>query len=118
MNRVYQLMSEQAQFWSDSWERGPSWRKPIFGNSDHIYSPRKPLKDDTLGLPAAPGPDLKFDPSWMTGNVLRLQLASDSLADNDELAGLLQENIRTVVINRYNMEVDLSIANLYRPKIE
>jgi hexosaminidase len=118
MNRLYQLMSEQAQFWSDSWERGPSWRKPIFGNSDRIYNPRKPLKDDTLALPAAPGSDLKFDPSWMTQNTRRLQLASDSLADNDELAGLLHENMRNVEINRYNLEVYLSIANLYRQNLE
>jgi hypothetical protein len=118
MNRVYQLMSQQAQFWSDSWERGPSWRKPIFGNSDHIYNPRKPLKDDTLSLPAAPGPDLKFDASWMTGNARRVQLTSDSLADNDELVGLLHENLRSVEINRYNLEVYLSIANLYRQNLE
>jgi hexosaminidase len=118
MNRVYQLMSQQAQFWSDSWERGPSWRKPIFGNSDHVYNPRRPLKDDTLGLPAAPGPGLKFDPSWMTANARRLQLASDSLADNDELVGLLHENMRSVEMNRYNLEVYLSIADLYRQNLE
>ena len=118
MNRVYQLMSEQAQFWSDSWERGPSWRKPIFGYSEGIYHPRKPLKDDTLALPAAPAPDLKFDPSWIAENARRLQLASDSLADNDELAGLLHENMRSVEINRYNLEVYLSIANLYRQNLE
>ena len=118
MNRLYQLMSQQAQFWSDSWERGPSWRKPIFGNSDHIYNPRKPLKDDTLGLPAAPGPNLKFDPKWTAENARRLQLASDSLADNDELAGLLHQNLRSVEINRYNLEVYLSIANLYRQNLD
>ena len=118
MNRVYQLMSEQAQFWSDSWERGPSWRKPIFGYSEGIYNPRKPLKDDTLALPAVPGPDLKFDPGWIAGNARRLQLAGDSLADNDELAGLLHENMRSVEINRYNLEVYLSIANLYRQNLE
>ena len=118
MNRVYQLMSEQAQFWSDSWERGPSWRKPIFGYSEGIYNPRKPLKDDTLALPAVPGPDLKFDPSWMKENARRLQLAGDSLADNDELTGLLHENMRSVEFNRYNLEVYLSIANLYRQNLE
>jgi hexosaminidase len=118
MNRVYQLMSEQAQFWSDSWERGPSWRKPIFGNSEGIYNPRRPLKDDTLRLPAPPGPDLKFDPSWMTENVRRLQLTGDSLADNDELTALLLENMRNVELNRYNLEVYLSIASLYRQNLE
>ena len=34
MGRLYQLMSEQAQFWEDSWETGPSSaRTPIWGNS-------------------------------------------------------------------------------------
>ena len=118
MDRVYRMMSEQAQFWSDSWERGPSWRKPIFGNSDHIYNPRKPLKDDTLELPGTPGPDLKFDASWTSTNARRLQLVSDSLAGNDELAGLLHENLRRVEMNRYNLEVYLSIANLCRQNLE
>src|SRR5579864_399257 len=118
VNRVYQLMSQQAQFWSDSWERGPSWRKPIFGNSDRIYNPRKPLQDDTLKLPAAPGAGLKFDASWITENARRVQLASDALADNDELLGLLHQNLRGVEINRYNLEVYLSVASLYRQNLE
>src|SRR5271157_3543158 len=38
MNRVYQLMSYQAQFWSDSWETSPSSaRKPIWGNSNGVF---------------------------------------------------------------------------------
>ena len=118
MDRVYQLMSQQAQFWADSWEQGPSSRKPIFGNSERIYNPRKPLKDPTLTLPPAPGPDLKFDASWTASNDRRLQLSSDSLADNDELLGMLEENLRGVEFNRYNLEVYTSVAQLYRQNLE
>jgi len=120
MNRVYQLMSEQAQFWTDSWEQGPSPRIGLFGNSDGIFNPRKPEKDPTLKLPEAPGPDLKGARAseWRSDNARRLQLAADALTDNDELLGHLEENMRSVQLNRYNLEVYLSIARLYRQNLE
>ncbi len=91
MNRVYQLMSQQAQFWSDSWERHASSRKPIFGYSEGVYNPRKVVQDPTLALPPAPDRSFQFDASWFGANARRLELASYSLADNDELLGLLEE---------------------------
>jgi hexosaminidase len=118
MDRIYQLMSQQAQFWTDSWERGPSWRKPIFGYSEGIYNPRKPLQDPTLALPAPPDPDLKFDASWRERNARRLELTAASLADNDELLGLLEGSLRSAEYNRYNLEVFTSIAQLYRQNLE
>ncbi len=118
MDRVYQLMSQQSYFWLDSWEWGPSPRKPIFGYSEGIYNPRKPLKDQVLELPAAPGPDLQFDASWTQKNAQRLALAATFLAENDELLGLLHENLGSVDLNRYNLEVYVSIAQLYRQNLE
>ncbi len=120
MNRVYQLMSEQAQFWTDSWEQGPSPRIGLFGNSDGIFNPRRPEKDPTLALPKAPGPDLigAHAADWRSDNARRLQLAADALTDNDELLGLLEENMRSVQLNRYNLEVYVSIAQLYRQNLE
>ena len=76
MDRVYQLMSQQAQFWSDSWEQGPSSRKPIFGYSAGIYNPRKSVKDPTITLPAAPGPDLTFDTNSIGMNLRRVELGA------------------------------------------
>jgi hypothetical protein len=89
------------------------------------------VQDQTLTLPAAPGPDLKAagtarQPSndheaeggWRSDNARRLQLAEDALADNDELLGLLEENLRGVEFNRYNLEVYISIAQLYRQNLE
>ena len=45
-------------------------------------------------------------------------LPSAFLAENDELLGLLHENLRTVGLNRYNLEVYISIAQLYRQNLE
>lgn len=50
-------------------------------------------------------------------NSRRLELASDSLADNDELLGLLHENLGSVELNRYNLEVYTSIAQLCRQNL-
>jgi hypothetical protein len=121
MNRVYQLMSQQAQFWSDSWESGTSPRKGLFGNSEGVFAPRRPVKDQTLPLPPAPAPDLKPGAAaagWRSENARRLQLAADAFADNDELLGLLEESLRGVEFNRYNLEVYTSIARLYRQNLE
>src|ERR1019366_6501798 len=112
-----------------SWEQRPSSRIGLFGDSEAIYNPRKPVKDQTLTLPA--GPDLKAagdarkpskgheaEGGWRSDNARRLQLAADELADNDELLGLLEENLRGVQFNRYNLEVYISIAQLYRQNLE
>ncbi len=105
MDRVYQLMSLQAQFWSDSWETAPSaQRKPIWGNSAQIFNPPHPAKDQTLTLP----------PTHSDADQRRYRLASANMTANDELLGLLHENLRRVQRNRYNLEVFLSIAQLYQ----
>jgi hexosaminidase len=118
LGRVYQLMSQQAQFWFDSWESGPSPRKPIFGYSGGIYRPRRPVEDQTLTLPPAPGPDLRFDAKWGVDNRRRLQLASEFLTENDELLGRLFDQVYGVDRNRYTLEVFASIARLYRQNLE
>ena len=112
MDRVYQLMSQQAHSWLESWDWGPAKRKPIFGNSAGVFTPRRPVKDQTIALPGS-------DPAaWLKENERRLQLAAEALADNDELLGLLQENISAVEQNRYNLEVYLAVARLYRQSFE
>ena len=56
MDRVYQLMSTQAQFWSDSWETSPSnARKPIWGNSNGLFEQPRPARDQSIPLPPLPG---------------------------------------------------------------
>ena len=50
-------------------------------------------------------------------NQRRLSLAGDFLAHNDQLLDLLESNMQRVEFNRYNLEVYLSIAGLYRQNL-
>ena len=119
MNRLYQLMSTQAQFWNDSWDTIQSTaRKGIWGFSSGIYNPRRPARDQGIALPPAPGPDLGYRSDWPQNNARRLALAEDALAENDELIGLLHANFKQVELNRYNLEVYLSIAAIYRQNLD
>jgi hypothetical protein len=115
LDRVYRLMSWQSQFWSDSWETGPSQsRKPIWGNSNLIYNPRRPARDQFIPLPPGPRANLKYDSTWSRDNARRLELATEFLKQNGELRDLLIRNLQLVDFNRYNLEVFLSIASLLR----
>lgn len=119
MDRTYQLMSLQAQFWSSIWDTAPSKvRKPIFGNSQGIFTPPHPARDPTLSLPPVPASDLAYESTWPRNNARRLELASEFLSENDELLGLLHMNLQRAEFNRYNLQVFLSIAQLYRQSLE
>jgi hexosaminidase len=119
MDGVYRLMSTQAQFWSDSWETGPSTaRTPIWGRSDQIYERPRPATDQYLPLPPVPGAQLEYTPEWDRQNGKRLELASEFLVENDRLLGLLHRNLQSVELNTYNLEMFLSIAHLYRHNLE
>jgi hexosaminidase len=119
MGRVYQLMSEQGQFWKESWETGASAaRTPIWGDWDRINNPPQPAEDQFLPLPPMPSKGvLTLDYDWVAMNERRLRLAGRFLAENDELLDLLQENLRRVEFNRYNLELYAGIARLYRQNI-
>ncbi len=119
MERVYQLLSTQAQFWDDSWEKqDSSARKPIWGNSERIFTPPQPATDDTLPLPPPPAADLRYSGDWRKQNERRLQLARESLMDNDEVLALLARNLQRAQLNRYNLEVLTSVARLCRQNLE
>jgi len=119
VDRLYRLMSWQAQFWADSWETGPTEaRKPIWGNSNSIFNPRRPAQWQFLPLPEAPGADLSYSAKWATDNTNRLQRAAEFLSQNDELQKLLHLNIESADFNRYNLEVFLTVANLCRHNLE
>ncbi len=120
MERAYQLMSYQAQTWTDSWDTTDSTsRIPIWGNSDKIFQPRRPAHDQTIPLPGVPSPaDLSYDAKWTLENAQRLRVVEDAGPDNDELTGLINRNLMLAEHNQYGLEVFLSIANLYRQNLE
>jgi hypothetical protein len=103
-DRIYRLMSEQAQIWTDSWETVASKaRTPIWGDSNVIFHTAHAAHDQTLRFPG-----LQFSADKM----------ANAIAGNDELQALIGENIRLAAFNRYNLEVFLSIARLCRQNLE
>ncbi|MES1219904.1 MAG: glycoside hydrolase family 20 zincin-like fold domain-containing protein [Bacteroidota bacterium] len=119
INRVYELLSKQAQFFDDSWEWYDSdLRSPIFGNHAEVYKIPKPALDQTLQrLPVPDAKNLSITSSWTENNKERLRLTGNLLKDNDELLVLLHQNIKSVTGNRYNLEVMLSVAQLCRQNL-
>ncbi len=119
MDRVYQLMSVQSQVWNDSWERVDSRaRKPIWGNSERIFQPPHPAHDRTVPVPKVPaGADLSYDGVWSRENAKRLAVVDAALPENDELLGLLHENLRLAEYNRDGLEVFVAIAHLFRQNL-
>lgn len=119
MTRIYQLMSYQAQLWTQSWDTVTAGlQKPLFGGPYEIYRPPHPRREQMIPLPAVPLPqDLSCAFSWTLDNAKRLQPVAGAMADNDELFDLLYQDLREVSFNRYNLEVFLSIVGLYRQNL-
>ncbi len=121
MGRLYQMMSEQGQFYKESWDVVASnARVGIWGDYQPvIYKPRRPAHDQTLPLPPVPsGPLLTRDHGWAHLNARRLDLASFYFSQNDTLVDLLNHNLQSVQFNHNNLQVYASIAQLYRQNLE
>ncbi len=119
MGRVYQLLSEQGQFWKESWDSVASTaRPPIWGDWDRINHPPQPAEDQTLPVLPVPAPGmLVLNYDWSALSQRRLELAGRFLAANDEALDLLHRNLQRVEFNRYNVELFIGIAQLYRQNI-
>ncbi len=118
MDRVYQLMSDQAQSWNDTWDAMDSKaRKPIWGSSYAIFNPPQPAHDQTLPLPPLPDDGLNYSSNWSKENSKRIALATQAQQQNQVLLGLLHENIQRAQFNRYNLQVYLTIADLCRQNL-
>jgi hexosaminidase len=119
MNRVYQLLSNQAEFWNNSWDWQPSkLRTSIIGNSEGIYDIPKPAMDQTLPvLPVPSGKDLSLDKDWSADNLQRLQSVERFLKENNELIDLLQLNIQNIDYQQYNLQILHSVAMLCRQNL-
>jgi hypothetical protein len=119
MERLYQLLSEQGQFWKESWEAKPSAaRTPLWGDWNIIYPRPRPALDQTLPLLPIPSmPLLTTGYDWAPLNTRRLEMAGKFLADNDELLGLIHANLGQAEFQHYNLEVYLTIAQLFRQNL-
>ncbi len=119
MDRVYELLSNQAEFWYKSWD----WeltksRPPIFGYSAAIYDTPKPANDQTLALlPVPSSSDLSITEDWKKDNTGRIQAAEKFLKDNDELMSLLNENLIAADHQHYNLQVLRTVAQLCRQNL-
>jgi len=121
MGWLYQLMSEQGQFYKESWDVVASnARVGIWGDyAPIIYKPRRPADDQTLPLPPVPsGVLLTRDHGWAKLNARRLDLASSYFAQSDTLMDLLNRNLQSVKFNHYNLDLYVSIARLYRQNLQ
>jgi hexosaminidase len=119
MDRVYELLSTQADFWDKSWDWDFfDWRTPIFGNSYKIYDTPRLARDQTLPLlPVPAGSDLSSANTWNNANKLRLEMSKKFLVENDELMKLLDQNMNTADYQHYNLQVLQSVALLTRQNL-
>jgi hexosaminidase len=118
MGRLYQLMSTQAQFWATSWDRKPSAALPLIFGYSYGTGPFTP-HIQTLPLPPVPAAGyLHLVSNWSQQNARRVALAWKLRGENDELLNLLYRNLPSVEFNRYNLQVYLSIAKLYRQNLD
>jgi hypothetical protein len=119
IDKVYELLSTQAEFWTKSWEWKPSKnRTPIFGNSYGVYDTPKLAKDQVLpALPVPSGIDLSLNKDWSTNNQHRLEAAEKFLRQNDELMNLLSKSLATANCQQYNLQVLRSVAQLCRQNL-
>lgn len=120
MDRVYHLLSAQAEFWTKSWDwKLSEGRSPIIGNSFGIFEVPEQVKDQTLSLlPLVSPVDLSPDKDWNRENKERLQAIEGFLKDNNELLRLLDENITHVDYQHYNLMVFRSVALLCRQNLD
>jgi hexosaminidase len=117
MDRIYQLMSTQAQFLASSWESETSSALPLIFGYSYGIGPFVPHRA-TLSLPPVPEAGyLREKGDWAQENARRIELAWKFLGENDELENLLYTNLPAVQFNRYNLEVYLSIAKLCRQNL-
>ncbi len=120
MGRLYQLMSEQGQFWKESWDaKASAARTPIWGDWNIIYQIAHPAQDQTLSLLPVPNGQLLTLPfDWDTQNPRRLKMAGQFLASNAELMDLIHSNQLRANLQRYNLQIFLSISQLYRQNLQ
>ncbi|SDH41415.1 Glycosyl hydrolase family 20, catalytic domain [Dyadobacter soli] len=109
MDSVYRVLSEQAEFHTESWDWIPSpWRAPIKGNSDSLFL--HPEKDQTLPLLPVPASGTLAISKTYPVNAKRIATAQSMLPRNAYALQLLRNNKSISKKQLYNLEVLESVA--------
>jgi hypothetical protein len=110
MDSVYHVLSEQAEFHTESWDWIASpWRPMIKGNSDSLFL--QPERDQTLPLLAVPeSGTLAIANKTYPVNAERFAAAQAMLPRNQYALKLLQDNRSLAKSQLYNLEVLESVA--------
>ncbi|SKB70484.1 beta-N-acetylhexosaminidase [Dyadobacter psychrophilus] len=110
MDSVYHILSEQAEFHTESWDWIASpWRPMIKGNSDSLFL--QPERDQTLPLlPVPANGSLAITNKTYPVNHERLATAQSMLPRNANARKLIQENKSRAGSQLYNLEVLESVA--------
>lgn len=120
MEKVYQLLTTQAEFYSKSWDWvNSTFRKPILGNSYGIFDQPQPVKDQTLPLlPVPAANNLQLPYLWDTTSTERLKMAKQYLAENNQLQQLLKSNISISKSREHHLKILLSVAELCKQNLQ
>ncbi len=110
MDSIYHVLSEQAEFHTNSWDWVPStWRAPIKGNSDSLFVHAE--RDQTLPLlPVPASGTLAITSNSYPVNAERFATARSMLPRNAYALQLLQKNKSLAKTQLYNLEVLESVA--------
>lgn len=119
MERVYQLLSTQAQFWKNSWPtKRSSNRTPIIGTNYGLFDIPQLVSDHVLPPLSLPGgKNLFLAEDWNVQNAENLELAEKYLLESDELLALIQQNFIQIKSQHYNLLVLYSVAKLCRQNL-
>jgi len=110
MDSVYHVLSEQAEFHTESWDWIASpWRPMIKGNSDSLFL--QPERDQTLPLlPVPSSGTLAIADKTYPVNPQRLATAQAMIPRNAYAIRLIRQNKSLAGSQLYNLEVMESVA--------
>jgi len=118
MEEIYKLMYDGFRFWSTSWDRVPSTLVPIYGSSRGKYPIPRPRRSQSIELPNLPDVNTLYNhPFWKDHYRRNLDNLDEERKANNRLIILLKDNLNRVSKHKYNIEVMLSLTQLYRHNI-
>jgi len=118
MEEIYKLTYDGFRFWSTSWGSAPSTLVPIYGYSRGKYPIPRPRRLQSIELPNLPDVNTLYNhPFWKDHYRGNLDKLDEERKANNRLNILLKDNLNRVSSHKYNIEVMLSLAQLYRHNI-